>query len=109
MLFKIYYIPQLAEDGLNLKNALSEFSDLVGDEVTDQFVSENNPLVVAGNQLLHSSGTETIDIENSAYILIVYCRIKLLGAKLMNEKFKIILNYRLCDILLTFLIFCVLL
>lgn len=85
----------MAEDGLNLKNALSEFSDLVGIEVTDQFVSENNPLVVAGNQLLHSSGTETIGIENSAEILIVYCRIKLLGAKLMNEKFKINLNYPL--------------
>ena len=40
-----------------MKNALSEFSDLIGVEVTDQFVSENNPLVVAGNQLLHSSGT----------------------------------------------------
>ena len=51
------HIPQLAEDGLDMKNALSEFSDLIGVEVTDQFVSENNPLVVAGNQLLHSSGT----------------------------------------------------
>ena len=55
--FWIRHIPQLAEDGLDMKNALSEFSDLIGVEVTDQFVSENNPLVVAGNQLLHSSGT----------------------------------------------------
>ena len=47
---------QLTDDGLTLDNARSEFSDLLGLQVTDEFVSENNPMVVAGNQLLLSSG-----------------------------------------------------
>ncbi|XP_063681631.1 UDP-glucose:glycoprotein glucosyltransferase 1-like isoform X2 [Bolinopsis microptera] len=50
------FLVELTDDGLTLDNARSEFSDLLGLQVTDEFVSENNPLVVAGNQLLLSSG-----------------------------------------------------